>query len=97
MACSSLPRTNLPFLMSVSAKKESDCMIMEMPLKPMTKPISASESGVWTEESAFAPFVISTMPDIIPSKYVEVIEDCALRPDSPMSPKRSITREKNAM
>ena len=54
--------------MFVCERKESDCIIIEIPLKEIIAEIKERESGVMLEDSIFTPFVISMMPDITPWK-----------------------------
>ena len=52
----------------VCERKESDCIIIEMPLKEIIDEMKARESGVMLEDNVLTPFVISIMPDITPWK-----------------------------
>lgn len=56
---------NLCAFIGVLFRKESDCIIIDRPLNAIKKLMSEIESGLIVFDSIFAPFVISTMPDII--------------------------------
>ena len=64
IACKAFPKINFIGLIFVFERKESDCIIIEIPLKDIIEEINASEMGVMFTERSFAPLVISTMPDI---------------------------------
>lgn len=74
MAWNILASINFKALIGHLFKKDSDCIIIEKPLKAIIKEINETESGVMLFDRKFAPLVISIMPDIIPSASSGFIE-----------------------
>lgn len=68
IACNSFPNMNLCAFIGVEDRKESDCIIMDNPLKEIKKHIKEMFWGESVVDKILQPLVISIMPDIIPSE-----------------------------